>query len=56
MLLLMGTILLAILVVGTAALAGHSLYLIAAGGLLAAAVLVLSRRGRDRTPREGGRL
>ena len=56
MLLLMGTILLAVLVVGTAALAGHSIYLIAAGALLATAVLVLARRGRERTPREGGRL
>ncbi|HKT05930.1 MAG TPA: hypothetical protein VJT31_41015 [Rugosimonospora sp.] len=52
MLLLMGTILMAILVVGTAALAGHPLYLIVAGVALAAGILVLARRGRRRTQDE----
>jgi hypothetical protein len=47
MIMLMGTILLGVLVVGTAALTGHPL-LIAVGGILAAAILVASRRGRDR--------
>jgi hypothetical protein len=47
MIMLMGTILLGVLVVGTAALTGHPL-LIAVGGILAAAILVASRQGRDR--------
>ncbi len=45
MLILMGAILLAILVVGTAAMAGHPLVFIAAGTLIAAAILLLARRG-----------
>lgn len=47
MIMLMGTILLGVLVVGTAALTGHPL-LIAVGGILAAAILVASRQGRER--------
>lgn len=50
MLVVMGTILLAILVVGTAAMAGHPLYLIAAGTLIAAAILLLARRRAERAP------
>ena len=44
MVILMLSILLALLVVGTAALVGHPLALIAVGALLAGAVLLLARR------------
>ena len=44
MILLMGTILLGVLLVGTAALAGHPLYLIAAGAGLSLLVLLLARQ------------
>jgi hypothetical protein len=48
MIMLMGTILLGILVVGTAALTGHPV-LIAVGGILAALILVATCRGRGRS-------
>jgi len=44
MVILMLSVLVAVLVVGTAALVGHPLALIAAGALLAGAVLLLARR------------
>jgi hypothetical protein len=46
MIMLMATILLGILVVGTAALTGYPL-LIVAGGLLGAVILIVTRRGRQ---------
>ena len=49
MLLLMFSIVVGVLVVGTAALAGHPFSMLAAGVLLAAAVLLLTRR-RTRQP------
>ncbi len=47
MIALMATVLVAVVIVGTAALAGHPLYLIAAGTALACAVLLLSRRMKE---------
>jgi hypothetical protein len=44
MIALMGAVLLAILVLGTAALAGHPLYLIVLAALLGGLVLFLGRR------------
>ena len=49
MALLIGTMLLSVLVVGTAALSGHPLYLITLALLVAAAILGLTRARR--TPR-----
>ena len=48
MLALMLSILLAIVVVGTAALAGHPFYLVAAGLVLGGGVLLLARRHSGR--------
>jgi hypothetical protein len=44
MIILMGTILLGILIVGTAALSSHPLYLIAAAAVLACVILVVARQ------------
>ena len=46
MVILMFSILLAVLVIGTAALVGHPLAMLAVGALLAGAVLLLARRAR----------
>jgi hypothetical protein len=43
---LMGTILVAVFVIGTAALSGHPLYLVGLALTVAAAILTVSRRPR----------
>jgi hypothetical protein len=58
MVILVGAFLLTLLIVGTAALSGHPLYLIVVGLLVGCAVLVATRRGdglRLAWPRRGGR-
>jgi VIT1/CCC1 family predicted Fe2+/Mn2+ transporter len=49
MLILMLSVLLAVLVIGTAALVGHPLSLVAVGVVLAATVLLLARRSGERS-------
>jgi hypothetical protein len=57
MVILVGAFLVAILVVGTAALSGHPLYLIVVALLVGCAILAITRRGGARLawPRRGDR-